>query len=75
VIERTETVVGQRHQLAGAVKRLRPPLEEEQQRARETELQLLNEVEILMRDLPGSLRSRSALPGGLMSPAPQEAVM
>jgi hypothetical protein len=75
VIERTETVVGQRHQLAGEVKRLRLQLEEEQQRARETELQLLNEVEILMRDLPGSLRSRSALSGGLMSPAPQEAVM
>jgi chromosome segregation ATPase len=75
VIERTEAVVGQRHQLAGEVKRLRLQLEEEQQRARETELQLLNEVEILMRDLPGSLRSRSALSGGLMSPAPQEAVM
>ena len=75
VIERTEAVVGQRHQLAGEVKRLRQQLEEEQQRAREVELQLLNEVEVLMRDLPGALRSRSALSGGLMSPAPQEAVL
>ena len=77
VIERTEAVVGQRHQLAGEVKRLRLQLEEEQARARETELQLLTEIEVLMRDLPGALRSRStSVNGGLLSPSPApEAVM
>ena len=52
-------------------------LEEEQARARETELQLLTEIEVLMRDLPGALRSRStSVNGGLLSPSPApEAVM
>jgi SMC interacting uncharacterized protein involved in chromosome segregation len=66
VIERTEALVAQRHQLAGEVRRLRMQLEEEQVRARDTELQLIGEMEVLMRELPGQLsRNRSgASPAG-----------
>lgn len=70
VIERTEEVIKEKHALAAEVKRLQLALSETTERARETEIKLLGEIEVLMRSLPGSSRLAGRADASRRPPVP-----